>query len=85
MLVDEEKYRKIEVEVTFIAEHGKRIIDLIYIFQTENKPTAHMVYNKLMAFRSEIIDGQTSVFFRTQTENLVSSSSVSNQILANWI
>ena len=61
------------------------LLTFIYFFQFKNEPTAHMVYNKLMAFRSEIIDGQTSVFFRAQTENLVSSLSVSNQNLANWI
>ena len=85
MLEDEENYRNVEVELTFIAEHGKRIIDLIYFFQIKNEPTAHMVYNKLMAFRSEIIDGQTSVFFSAQIENLVFSLSVSNQNFANWI
>ena len=38
-LEDEEKYRNNEVELTFIAEDGKRIIDLIYFFQTKNEPT----------------------------------------------
>ena len=72
-------------ELMFVSEHGAIIINLIEFFEIRDRPTAHLVFNKLLSFKNEIVEGRTNVFFKTGTESMICNPGLSNIRLATWL
>ena len=72
---DFEEFIKLKVQLVFISEHGKQMMDTVEFFEVKNKPIAHQVYNTIFRFRQELDNGKTSVAFRPKTDALLNTLS----------
>ena len=72
---DVEEFIKLKVQLVFISEHGKQMMDTVEFFELRNNPIAHQVYNTIFRFRQELDNGKTSVAFRHKRDALLNTFS----------
>ena len=77
-------YEVLELHLAFLAEHEKHMIQLIELFELEQKPLTQRVFNAVTDFSSALKGGVTNVTFRSKTDSLLSNG-FSNQETAKAI
>ena len=76
------RFTEIKLHLSFLAEHGQKIIAAIEFFEISNKPIAHRVYNMITDFSAVLENGTTNVIYLKRTDALLNSCTFTNTEVA---
>ena len=63
----------LRLHLTFLSEHGEKLISMIEFFEIQYKPVGHCVYNAIIDFNAILEGGTASVHFMPKTDALLNS------------
>ena len=67
-------FSTLKLNLSFLSEHGEKIISMIEIFEIDNIPVGHRVYNSIFDFHAILEGGTVSVHFMPQNVALLNSA-----------